>query len=73
MVSKSTGNSVEDVFYVIGFGLRYSERCADWSALLLGAVLGAVFAARLANGTLLLPALMLVVFATLERPAISDV
>jgi hypothetical protein len=42
-------------------------------AFLLLAVLGAVFAARLANGTLLFPALMLVVFATLERPAILGV
>jgi uncharacterized membrane protein YoaK (UPF0700 family) len=40
---------------------------------LLGAVLGAPFAARLANWTLLLPAFMLVVFATLEGPAISGV
>ena len=42
-------------------------------AFLLGAVLGAAFAARLANWTLLLPALILVVFAMLDRPAISGV
>jgi uncharacterized membrane protein len=40
---------------------------------LLGAVLAAAFAARLANWTLLLPALMLVVFAMSDRPAISGV
>jgi len=42
-------------------------------AFLLGAVLAAEFAARLANWTLRLPALMLVVFAMLDRPAISGV
>jgi uncharacterized membrane protein YoaK (UPF0700 family) len=42
-------------------------------AFLLGAVLGAAFAARLANWTLLLPALILVVFAMLDRPAISGI
>jgi len=39
----------------------------------LGALLGAPFAARLANWTLLLPTPMLVVFALLDSQAISAV
>ena len=53
------------------YWLRAAVLTGIWSAFLLGAVLGAAFAARLANWTLLLPALMLVVFAMLDRPAIS--
>jgi uncharacterized membrane protein YoaK (UPF0700 family) len=44
-----------------------------WSAFFLGAALGAALAARLANWTPLLPALILLVFVVVDRPAISGV
>jgi len=43
-----------------------------WAAFLIGAVLGAALASRIAVWTLLLPALMLLVFAPFERARISD-
>lgn len=43
-----------------------------WTAFLAGAVLGAVLASRFAVWTLLLPALMLLVLAPVERATISD-
>src|ERR1700674_2156323 len=55
------------------YWLRDAVLAGIRSAFLFGAVLGAAFAARLANWTLLLLALMLVVFAMLDRPAISGV
>jgi uncharacterized membrane protein YoaK (UPF0700 family) len=53
--------------------LRAAVLAGIWSAFLLGAVLGASLAIRLANWTLLLPALLLVFFALQERTAISGV
>jgi uncharacterized membrane protein YoaK (UPF0700 family) len=53
--------------------LRATVLAAIWSAFFLGAALGAELAARSANWTLLLPALILVIFAVLDRPAISGV
>ena len=50
--------SCDSVFFVLG---------------IFAFLLGAAFAARLANWTLLLPALILVVFAMFDRPAISPV
>jgi uncharacterized membrane protein YoaK (UPF0700 family) len=44
-----------------------------WTAFFLGAVLGAALAARFAIWPLLLPTLMLAVFALLDRAAISGV
>jgi uncharacterized membrane protein YoaK (UPF0700 family) len=43
-----------------------------WTAFLLGAVLGAALASRFAVWTLLLPALMLLVLAPVERATIAD-
>lgn len=53
--------------------LRAAVLARIWNAFFVGAVLGAAFAVRLASWTLLLPALMLVIFAALDRPAISSV
>ena len=53
--------------------MRAALLAGIWTAFFMGAVLGAAFAARLATWTLLLPALMLVVFAMLDGPAISGV
>jgi uncharacterized membrane protein YoaK (UPF0700 family) len=50
--------------------LRAAVLAGIWTAFLLGAELGAAFAARLANWTLLLPALMLVVLALLDPASI---
>lgn len=47
--------------------LRAGVLAGIWSAFFLGAALGAAFGARLANWTLLLPALVLVIFALLDR------
>lgn len=43
-----------------------------WTAFLIGAVLGAALASRIAVWTLLLPALMLLVLAPFERARVSD-
>ena len=43
-----------------------------WTAFLSGAALGTVLASRLAEWTLLIPALTLLVLALLERPTVSD-
>jgi len=43
-----------------------------WTAFLVGAVLGAALASRIAVWTLLLPALLLLVLAPFERARISD-
>ena len=51
--------------------LRAAVLAGIWSAFFLGAILGAAFAVRLANWTLLLPGLMLVIFAVLDRPVIQ--
>jgi uncharacterized membrane protein YoaK (UPF0700 family) len=51
--------------------LRAFVLAGIWCVFFLGGVLGAALAARLAYWTLLLPALMLVVFAWLDRPTIS--
>ena len=53
--------------------MRAALLAGIWTAFFMGAVLGAALAARLANWTLLLPALLLVVFAPLDRAAISSV
>ena len=53
--------------------LRAAVLAGIWSAFFLGAALGSALAARLANWTLLLPALILLVFVVVDRPAISGV
>jgi uncharacterized membrane protein YoaK (UPF0700 family) len=53
--------------------LRAALLAGIWNAFFTGAVRGAAFAARFAIWTLLLPTLMLVVFALLDRTAISNV
>jgi uncharacterized membrane protein YoaK (UPF0700 family) len=53
--------------------LRAALLAGIWTAFFMGAVLGAALAARFAIWTLLPPTLMLVVFALLDRAAISYV
>jgi len=53
--------------------LRAALLAGIWNAFFTGAVLGAALAARFAIWTLLLPTLMLVVFALPDRTAISNV
>ena len=53
--------------------MRAALLAGIWTAFFMGAVLGAALAARLASWSLLLPALLLVVFAPLDRAAISSV
>jgi uncharacterized membrane protein YoaK (UPF0700 family) len=51
--------------------LRAAMMAGIWTAFFLGAILGAALAARLAIWSLFLPALLLMVFAVLDRAAIS--
>ncbi len=51
--------------------LRAALLAGIWVAFFLGAVLGAVLAPRLGDWTLLLPAILLIIFALLDRRAIS--
>jgi uncharacterized membrane protein YoaK (UPF0700 family) len=53
--------------------LRAALMAGIWTAFFLGATLGAALAARLSIWSLSLPALLLMVFAVLDRAAISGV
>jgi uncharacterized membrane protein YoaK (UPF0700 family) len=53
--------------------MRAALLAGIWTAFFIGAVLGAALSARLANWTLLVPTLILVVFALLDRAVISGV
>ncbi len=53
--------------------MRAALLAGIWTAFFIGAVLGAALAARFAIWTLLLPTLMLVVFALMDRASISFV